>query len=488
MINIRIRHDWCYADYEDDATELVALQLASGYLKPGAEQSEVYQSGLWDGRRTLFRKSHSVTRGKFPTGIYRSTIEGLKQIPGLRIRVADERVYPYHPTVINKSLLTYNPRWFQEQGANIGLKERRGVFKLPTASGKTKLAIAITATLNLPTLWITHEGALARTSARALTEGIRDTTDVGMYYGEQKVVRKFTVGLVQSLFRHRRDLFEKWFHHIKVLWLDEVHHASSRTWYDLAMSIPAPFRFGLSATPYERSDEATLELEAVTGPLIYCRTAEETKEYLSRPSVEMIHLPKKYMQSYTWPGYYMEGIVNNELRNKVILDRGMRSVRDRQPALIFVASRDHGELLYNLFAQHIGIEGLHRYIHGDTPQYVRDISYDRLRKRELCILIATDGVAGEGQDIPSVKRVIIGGGYKAAIIVKQRVGRGMRIEEDSGGEDGWGGQVDIHDFVDNCNLKLQEHSDLRRTHYEDIGAIITENYDILSGKEILCQL
>jgi superfamily II DNA or RNA helicase len=488
MINIRILHDWCHVVYENDATELVALQLATGYMKAGAEDTEAFKAGVWDGRRTLFRKRHNRTEGKFPTGIYRSTIEGLRSIPGFRVRVVDERVYPYHPTKINKDLLTFVPRWFQEEGANIGLQQRRGVFRSPTASGKTKQAVSIIATLDLPTLWITHEGALGRTSARALKEGIRSNPEIGFYSGEDKVVRKFTVGLVQSLHKHRRDLYEKWLRHIKVIVLDEVHHGASRTWYDLAMSIPAPFRFGLSATPYERSDQATLELEAITGPLLYSKTPEEVREYLSRPNVEMIHLPKMLMQNYSWPGYYHEGIVQNELRNRVIIDRAMRSVQENQPGIIFVASRDHGALLERLLGEHIGVKGLHEYIHGDTPQYVRDLAYGRLRRRELRILIATDGVAGEGQDVPSVRRVIIGGGYKAAIIVKQRVGRGMRIEEESEGEDGWGGIVDIHDFYDNCNFRLLEHSEIRLGHYRDISSLVSHNYNVLQGLEIPCQV
>ena len=408
MIGIRIEHDWCHVTYTNDSTELPALQLACGYFVHGAEDTELFQQGKWDGRKTLFRKRYRRLEGMFPTGIYRPVISGLQILGGLQVNVVDNRVYPYHVSDIDKKKLSFEPRWYQEEGARIGLQHRRGIFKLPTAAGKTKLAVSLIATLDLPTLWITHEGALARTSQAAITDGIWPKPTVGMFSGDgEKVIKRYTVGLVQSLHRRLNEIKESWLQHVKVVIVDECHHGPSRTWYEVVMSIPAPFRFGISATPFERSDQSTMELEAATGPLIYTKDAEEVSQFLSRPNVEMIHLPYMKMSQFTWPGYYHEGIVHNEFRNRVILDRAMRSVRDGEPGLIFVASRDHGQLLFELLAQHIGLNGMHEYIHGDTPQYVRDIYYNKLRRKELRILIGTDGVAGEGQDIPSVRRVII---------------------------------------------------------------------------------
>ena len=59
----------------------------------------------------------------------------------------------------------------------------------------------------------------------------------------------------------------------------------------------------------------------------------------------------------------------------------------------------------------------------------------------------------------------------------------MRINEESQAVDGWGGEVDIHDFVDTCNAKLMGHSDQRETCYGEIGAVIQHNWSYAQGAQ-----
>jgi superfamily II DNA or RNA helicase len=92
----------------------------------------------------------------------------------------------------------------------------------------------------------------------------------------------------------------------------------------------------------------------------------------------------------------------------------------------------------------------------------------------LLTLIATDQVASEGQNIPSLSRVIVGGGFKAAILSKQRIGRGMRPDGIVLSGETWGGKVEILDFIDNQHPKLLTHSDRRVKHYKSVGAVVQE--------------
>lgn len=466
MITIQIDYNWSYASWDEDPKEFIALQEACSYKVHGYWFSPAFKRGQWDGKKCLFKKTRSQQAGRFPTGILQHVYWELKKTAGQEVNVEDLRVYPESNSSFSYQDLTFQLRDYQEDAVKRLLSRKCGVLKLPTAAGKTKTMVAVIRTLDLPTLWITHEGALARQSKKQIEEGTG--REVGFYAGgKNKHIKNWTVGLVQSLHKHRKELTE-WFSTLKVIVLDEAHRGGARTWYDLVMSIPAPYRYGCSATPFERNDQSAMELQGATGPVIYEKKPEEVKEFLSRPHVEMIQVPNIPFIASAWPDIFRKGIVENYERNKAIVDRAMLSVKEKSQCMVFVSAVAHGHLLHDMLREEIGVDGLCDFIYGKTPQNVRDECYDKLRSGRMRVLVASDKVAGEGQDIPSVKRIVVGGGLKAAILVKQRIGRGMR--PDGEGEDGWGGEVFIHDFVDNQDPKLLRHSDMRRSHYKSINA------------------
>lgn len=480
MITININHAWCRCSWTDDPKEFLALQTACSYLVSDAWRSELFLKGFWDGRKILFYKDRLQQSGKFPTGILSHVLGEFSSTTGLNIQVEDERIYPIHAKVPDYSNLTFSLREKQDEAARVALEKRRGIIRFPTAYGKTKTGIAILRTLNLPTLWLTHEGSLANQSYNSISEGCTEPPGLGFYAGESKKIDFWTVGLVQALHRRRKEL-QWWFDQIKVLLIDECHHAGASTWFQVAMMIPAPFRFGVSATPFERSDESFLELQGVTGELIYSSEADEdgVRQYLSRPHVEMIHCPAiPTVIAAEWNEIFRIGVVENEWRNKCIINRAMISVREEGSCLIFVSIVEHGEMLSRMLLEEIGVQGFHEFISGQTHRKHRTAVYDRLKQRDLRVVIATDGVAGEGVDVPVLDRIIVAGGRKAAIIAKQRAGRGMRISHSgSVSPEEWGGRVDLHDFVDHQHTKLLIHSDWREVHYKEIGAIIEHTHE-----------
>jgi superfamily II DNA or RNA helicase len=477
MIHLQIDHGWTYVSWDVQPAEFIVIQEATSYLS-----SQYWMSPMpewWDGRTHLLRKDRGRQSGRFPTGIISHVLDRLRITPGLQVKVEETRIYPLKSKEVLTHKLAFQPRDYQFEAANAFLNKRRGIIKLPTAAGKTKTAVAIMATLDVPTLWITHEGALGRQSYRAISESVFPAPTVGFYGGGERRVERWTVALVQSLHARKHEL-DWWFSQIKLVVIDEVHHTASRTWYDAVQRLNAPFRLGISATPFERSDKSVMELVGSTGAIVYEKTAEELKGNLSRPHVEMIHLPDRpRVISSAWDRIYRQGIVENRLRNEIILERMMRSVRERAPCLVPVASLDHGRSLKRDLGEMIGVDGYHEFISGETPQFVRDELFGRMRRQDLRVLIATDGVAGEGQDIPAIRRIVVGGGLKGAIIAKQRIGRGMRPEEVVTDNTTWGGRVDVHDFVDNNHHRLQEHSEIRRGYYAEVGAVIEDNQDHL---------
>ena len=465
MITIIIDHVWCGCNF-DTEDELTAMRVTCGYQVEGSQYSPRLQAGMWDGFKSLFRKSPSKLAGKFPAGLLEHVIVSLQG--NHAIELIDTRKY-YAPQ--GGLEVTFSLRDYQAEACETMLQKRKGIVKLPTAAGKTKTAIAVIAKLNMPTLWLTHEGTLARQSKTAIEEGIKNCPPVGLYGSGKKEIEFITVGMVQTLSKQYKRL-KSWLNQVQVLVIDEAHHGSSSSWYKAITNVPAPYRFGISATPFDRGDQRWQELVGGISPLIYEKDAEEVSEHLSRPNVHLYHTPRRpRFISGDWPARYDFGVVNHEFRNRIITQLGVQSVRERTPTIIFVSRLQHGHELRDRIEQSIGIGGLHEFIHGQTPQEARDQAYNDLRSGKKFVIIATDGVAGEGQDVPIIRSVVIGGGYKAAILVKQRIGRGMRPDGNNSNRDSdWGGVVQIHDFIDEHDERLYEHSQERVALYQQVGA------------------
>lgn len=476
MITISIDHCWTHCEWEDHPSEFELLQWACSYFVKGAERSPTFQEGFWDGTKTLFKKRRSKPEGYFPTGLLSHVLSVLSSTSGNRIHVVDKRVFYNTPSFIcQDNIVGVDLRDYQINGGNAGLYYKCGIIKMPTAAGKTLTMLGLISTLDLPTLWLAPEGALARQTQKTLSE--RTGEEVGLYGFGSKTIRRWTVASPKSLIKHKERL-KDWLSQILVLVLDECHHGSCNTWYDTAMSIPAMYRFGCSATPFERSDEAWHELVGCTGPLIFVTEAEDIKEHLSRPHIEMIHMPqdRSFARISDHHEAYEKGIVEYQLRNDISVERAMRCVMNREPGILFVARIAHGKYFLDRLREEIGCDGLHQFVEGGTPQHIRDEYYNKLRQRKLYILIAMDRVAGEGQDIPAVRRVIVSGAMKAGTLVKQRIGRGMRPEDELT-QDGWRGRVDVHDFIDNHYFPLLKWSYQRIACYRSVGAIVTENHE-----------
>src|SRR3990167_1704966 len=85
MLKIRFDNVWCFAD--DLPAHLTdALDLAMSYPVQGAEWSLLHESGIWDGRKHMFRRKD----GRFPTGLLGHAVDVLRKI-GVEFAIEDHR-------------------------------------------------------------------------------------------------------------------------------------------------------------------------------------------------------------------------------------------------------------------------------------------------------------------------------------------------------------------------------------------------------------
>ncbi len=148
---------------------------------------------------------------------------------------------------------------------------KRGLVALPTGAGKTVVALAALAEVRLPTLIVVY----TREQMQEWLEKIMRFTslsrgDIGLFYGDEKKIAPVTVATYQSAYRNIELLWDRF----SLLVVDEAHHLPADKFRVIAERSLAPYRLGLSATPY-REDGRHEYLFGLLGGLVYEKSVEE---------------------------------------------------------------------------------------------------------------------------------------------------------------------------------------------------------------------
>ncbi|MEB0029193.1 DEAD/DEAH box helicase [Undibacterium sp. RTI2.1] len=237
--------------------------------------------------------------------------------------------------------------------------------------------------------------------------------------------------------------------------LEEAHEASGNSYYEILRHCKnAYYRLALTATPFMKdSEESNMRLMACSGP-IGISVSEETlidRGILAQPHfkiVELRHKPAKLMRNTGWQSAYRIGITDNEYRNKIIVDECIAAASYHMSTMVLIQQTKHGETLL----QKMTDAGLRvAFIQGEDDQAGRKQALSQLAKGEIDVLIGST-ILDVGVDVPAVGVVIIAGGGKAEVALRQRIGRGLR-EKKSGPNIAL-----IIDFADGFNEHLKGHA------------------------------
>lgn len=436
---------------------LEEVKLATSYMSPGYKFSKAYKLKRWDGRKHLF----SIKSSSFPYGLLPAVVRALKKIdPDANIEVVDERP-PAPPGEGNGFELKGcdfggGKYAYQLECARAMIEQKRGIVKIATNGGKTNIAVAVTKHLGLPTLFlVTGIGLLHQARERFAAclgwklEDIGIIGDGEFHIGPGPGL--VTIASVDTL-GERMDnpdvaaLIER----CAVVFSDECHHASAETVFDVLEAIEAPYRFGLSGTPLDRSDGADMRLIAQTGEVICEVTNKELIElgisvqpYVEMLRVDMPVLPRRGMN---YAEVNKVGIVENEQLNRRVAERAVQAAGAGERVIIFVEKINHGKNIQLLLEDRVRV----KFLNGAETTTARKQSLDDLMTGELEVIIATS-IFDEGMDVPSIDVIILAGGGKAKIGSLQRIGRGLRTGK---GKE----RLTVVDFANFCHTFLTKHS------------------------------
>lgn len=455
-----------------DAPREVKLRVAEilSYQVQGYEHSDAYKLGHWDGRSSFFIHKKAA----FPAGFVIPVAQELKKM-GFEVMTRSQKNFEVlGPEITNASqpidAFPEDPRYEYQFDAMRALERRKMMIaQLATGGGKSRVARLCTARIGRPTLFLTTRKALMW----QMKEGYEES---GMYPGVMgdgvwKPKRDLNVGMVATIASRlnsddpeKAAQMKRILQHFEFIIGEEAHESGGNEFFDILTTMKsAEYRLALTATPFMRDDaKANMRLMAAFGPIGIKVSEKELidKGILATPHFKfMPNSMKDVKRVFRTTGYqraYKYGITENQERNARIVHEVTRFNEYGLKGMILVRRKDHGNNLEELLTE----KGLRtKFIFGETKTEKRQEALDALKAGEIDVLIGST-ILDVGVDVPAMSYVVLAGGGKAEVALRQRIGRALRAKKD-------GPNVCfVIDFEDKGNNHLAGHAKQRRVIIE----------------------
>ncbi len=397
-----------------DGSALVRIEKADPqlYFKIYELLSYRRDFGKWDKPESLYDPYEKT----FPVGLL-PRVKKFLNSRGYRVRVKDER--RVRGVKLNSTWNEeYSLRKYQERAVRKALKEKMGVLALPVGSGKTVVGLRIIHEIDLSALIVVHTKELLYQWVDKVHEVLG--IEPGIVGDNRWEEGRITVAMIQTLLSRGADKLQNEY---AVLMFDECHRTSAaEKFYQLGLSLPQVYRFGLSATPWRRVRGEEIKIEAVVGPVIYEVRAEDLikEKFLANPRFEVITY-ESGMPSFSerYKELYEDLVMNNDERNLAVVEKAVELARKGHRVLIDVKRIEHGKILKRMLEER-----------GISAEFLSSKSQNRweileaFRNGEIPVLIST--LLKEGVDIPEISAIILAGGGKSDIMTIQTIGRALR--------------------------------------------------------------
>ena len=482
----------CTDEVEKKQVELsLTKKIHNWYFHP------LVKKKIWDGSINFIDK-----RGPFwkiPIGLWSEVLE-----------IGKEYGYEFHIEGIERLFLTdlkledfkawvdeffedsdIEPRDYQIEAAWKIVKFRYSVSEIATSSGKTLISFMIFAFLK--SQGYIRKFLMIVPSTNLVIQGTEDFED----YGIDKIGSKIqqigggskmregcdvVIGTFQSLVKKDKEYFEEF----DAVFIDEAHHTNSTSIKKIMSNcMHTGWRFGLTGTLTKRGSADHLTIQQYLGPVL----VEISPDFLFRNNYATPVAIKIVILDWLSPEYKdklaelksssekMEGndlynlerklVISNKARLNYIVD--FINKTSKNSLVLFQSVKDeYGRNIWNGIRETNATKEAF-YVDGDTNEQLREEYKSRMETGENKVLIATYGTFSTGISINNLHNIFLVESYKSEVLIKQRLGRGMRKME---GKE----KVNIIDFVDDFSTVgyknyLMKHSEARIAIYKN------ENFD-----------
>jgi superfamily II DNA or RNA helicase len=389
-----------------------------------------------------------------------------------------------------------SPKWkpydYQIDAAYNILKYGLSSSEIATSAGKTFIVF-------LCFVWMKEKMGLNKMlmvvpKAGLVTQAIDDfrdyATGTGFQYLSKPITKgskesiagvNFVIGNYQTLVKRESEFFKGF----DALVIDEAHgtgNASNKK-IILQCNNPAPkIIFGLSGTLTE-GDCTDFNVQSYLGPRIQnissafltdngYATKIKVKsiwlDYLEEKEKEDLHRLRVNRELDGAEMYNLERkvIIGNDKRFEFITNM-ISKVSKNSLVLFSDVQNNYGKRIYDRLRELCSDKEIF-YIDGGTSETNRSYYKKRMEEGGNKIMVASFGTLSTGISIKNIHNIFFTESYKSEVIVKQSIGRGMRLHPDKP-------HVTIIDFVDNFTITKSakgitaKHGEVRLEIYRKEG-------------------
>ncbi len=379
---------------------------------------------------------------RIPPALLDYAVKKIEETVGVKLELPKELGIRFEKIELHPRIGKLRP--YQEEALEAWMKNGcRGVIVLPTGAGKTIVALAAIARLRVPTLILVHTDALVE----QWKEKIRELLGVepGTLAKGKIDIKPITVATYQSAGKHADKLWNRF----ALLICDECHHEAARTFFDAVKRIAAPYRMGLTATPW-REDQNEHLIFISLGPKVYEKSLAELVEegWLAPVIVKTIGVPlppelqerirqlirERHEYQMLGMGYHARGtsarisgeIMKNPEKIKVVVELVKKHLEQNPDTriIVFTIYVPQAEAIYEALKKEIGEDKV-AIFHGQMPTKKAEENLEKFRRGEAKVLVMTQK-GEEGIDIPEASIGISVSGYTTPRQIIQRLGRIVR--------------------------------------------------------------
>ena len=356
------------------------------------------------------------------------------------------------------------PRDYQVETAWKIIKFKLSVSEVATSSGKTLIAFMVMAYLK--EIMRVKKFLMVVPNTNLVLQGAEDFEEYGLenledceiqqIHGSNK--KKISGGLMIGTYQSLVKMDPEFFDDVEAVFVDECHQAQSASIKKVvALCKDSKWRFGLSGTLANKNTAEYLTIQQFLGPLIMEISPKFLfdNKYATPVSIKIVKMDwldtsvKEKLGTLKETKTEIEGneifnierklVVNSDKRLEYILNFILKTSKNSL-VLFQSVGEGYGKRLYEGIKDRTNDREVY-YIDGDTDPSKREVFLNRMEEGNNRVLVASFGTLSTGISIKNIHNIFLTESYKSEVLIKQSLGRGMRLFE---GKE----KVNIIDFVD----------------------------------------
>lgn len=482
MTKIVVNNTYCQIHDLDDPITISRIDDALSYYVQGYQFTKAFRDGWWNSKKKKWErwdgKTHLLTEKlRFHTGLLHKVRHIIKN-RGISFEIDDRRKKVKFKRKIKTKSIESRP--YQDRVHDACIKNKGGIVKAATGSGKSVMITRLIADTNVKTMVYVIGVDLLYQMKETFEEFLG--TEVGIIGDGKADIKKINVCSVWTAAsalgskyesfddedRAKKEKFDsknkskivKAIKESEMAIFDECQFLATQTLQAVnSASQAAYYKYGFSGTPF-RDDGADLLLEAVCGKIIVEITASELIHdgWLVPPIIHFVNVPKyEGKLSEKYPSIYKEYIVENEVRNSIVVKSALKLIESGRKVLILVKNIKHGNILLSEFPEDLVIY----FVKGDVDSDTRNDIRQEFMSGSIDVIIASV-VYDQGINLPNLDALVLAGSGKSGGRALQRLGRVIRPYEGKK-------NAIVVDFIDNAKYLLNHTAKRTEIYRSEAG-------------------